>query len=125
MKIDWFALGFSFLGLINVLSGCYEWTWWWRLARPGYLPTLIGWNNTRLLYIVGGTGCLGGGIALTLQSILSVNSVWFFLLGFVLATTVTVILYNARGDQSILELISPIDKGKSKRKNENNVDLEQ
>lgn len=126
-NFDWFGPTFGLLGLLSILSGCYEWTWVWRLAKGGYLPNQIGWNNTRLLYITSGAGGLGVGIALTLQNILSVNSIWFFVLGFALAIVLTVVLYNSRGNQSILDLLTA-GEGKSKgdkKKNEDNEDLEQ
>jgi hypothetical protein len=127
-NFDWFGLTFGLLGLLSMLSGCYEWTWLWRLARGGYLPSTIGWDNTRLFYIVTGAFELGVGIAFTLQSILSVNSIWFFFLSFALAIVLTVILYNSRGNQSILELVAAVGRGKSKhekKKNEEDTDSEQ
>ena len=126
-NFDWFGPTFGLLGLLSILSGCYEWTWVWRLAKGGYLPNQIGWNNTRLLYITSGAGGLGVGIALTLQNILSVNSIWFFVLGFALAIVLSVVLYNSRGNQSILDLLTA-GGGKSKgdkKKNEDNADLKQ
>ena len=121
MKIDWFPLGFIFLGLINVLSGCYEWAWWWRIARQGYFVDLIGWNRTRILYIVNGGLCLGLGIGLGLEGAFSAKSIGFYAVGFALTVALTVVLYNARGNQSIVELF----RGKAKpekRKNEDEAD---
>lgn len=121
-QFDWFGPVFGLLGLLSLLSGCYEWTWFWRLARPGYFPDMIGWKNTRRQYIVGGAGCLGAGIAFTMQSIFSAKSDWFFLLGFVLAMVLSVVLYNARGNQDIRELVPFIGNKNSKNEiqNENN-----
>lgn len=118
---DWFGPTFGLLGLLSMLSGCYEWTWFWRLARGGYSPDQIGWKNSRRLYIVIGVGCLGIGIGFTMQTIFAVKSNWFYHLGFVLATVLTVVLYNARGNQDIRELVPFIgDKNaKTEIKDEN------
>ncbi len=84
-KIDWIAIVFSLVGLITMLSGCYERIWFGRLARNGYLPDQTGWNNTRLLYIFSGGVCLGAGIGVILESVFLQKSGWFFIVGLAVA----------------------------------------
>ncbi len=103
--MDWFYVVFGFFGLLAMLSAVYEWTWIWKLARGGYLPNQVGWHNTRLLYLVGGSGVLGAAISLSLQSLLSSNSVLFFAVGFLLASGLTAILFNSRQNQSIVSFL--------------------
>jgi hypothetical protein len=115
---DWFGIAFGSMGLVNIFSSTYEWTWWWRLAKGGYLPDQIGWAKTRLLYLVGGFGILGVGIALTIQEVFAIKSLSAFLIGFAFSTVVTKLIYESREGQSISELIHLKAKRKPKPKRE-------
>lgn len=98
--MDWFYVIFGLAGLLVLLSAVYEWTWFWKLAKGGYLPDRIGWRNTRLHYLIGGAGCLGAAISLRLQSLFASESAWLFVPGFLIAGALTVALFNARKGQS-------------------------
>ncbi len=79
--IDWFAIGFGLLGIVNILSGCYEWKWWWRLARGFYLPELVGLRTTRLIYMSVGGVMLAIGTALFLQNLFHSTSIIYWVIG--------------------------------------------
>ena len=112
--LDWFALAFGLLGYLHVLSGCYEWQWWWRLARGCYLPELVGWRKTRLIYIGIGCGMLAIGTSLFLQALFSSTSVIYWIVGFLAACFITLLSYNRRSNQSFSDLFKP-DESQEKK----------
>ncbi len=108
--IDWFALGFGLLGLLNILSGCYGWNWWWRLARGMYLPDLVGPQMTRWIYIGVGYVMLAIGITLFLQKLFQSTSMIYWMVGFVAAGLITILTYNTRGYFDLLNENDDKDK---------------
>lgn len=67
--IDWFWMLFAVFGLIQMLSGICGWTWWWKLAKGFYLPDLVGWRRTRLIYALSGLAMFWIGFSFFLQSL--------------------------------------------------------
>jgi hypothetical protein len=63
-------------------------------------------------------GALTIGIGMTLQSLIGVVAIWFFLGGAVFSLVLTILLYNIRGTQSIRELLIAEDKDSPKPQNE-------
>ena len=111
-SFDWFGLVFGLVGIVFVCSSAYEWTWWWRLARGVYLPGFIGWERTRLVYLAAGFGAFGVGSALVIKSVFSMVSFDAFIVGFILSTILTVLIYESREGQSISQVVNIKVKGK-------------
>jgi hypothetical protein len=104
---------FSLIGLVLMLSGCYQWHWlWWD--RGGYLPKKIGYNTTRLYSLITGTLIMGIGIALVLQSLWDTQSNIMYILVYPLVTLINARLYREISKESVLELIKSIFKRKAK-----------
>ncbi|MBL8153363.1 MAG: hypothetical protein JNM70_04195 [Anaerolineae bacterium] len=105
----WIFIGFTVFGIVSILSSSYEWKWWWRfgLNRGIYNLSSIGDNNARRFYWLVGVAMLGLGVGLITKELFNIDTGFVFLLSFPLSLFIGLVIYSARGNQSIKKLFFP------------------
>jgi hypothetical protein len=121
MDMFWFGIIFGAVGLVYLLSGIYNWVWWWKMNRGIYfINKLIGINRIRFFFTAIGTGMIGVAIGIVLGALSSTNGVFTFVVSMIASISITTIWYSAVNNESFFDLLSAeVYKEKPKNDDEN------
>lgn len=103
--MDWFYVFFGLVGLLEILTGIYKWTWLWRHSRGSYAPDQIGMKNTRLTDILSGIVIMGVSLGAIFQDLFAIESWLFFVVSIALTALFAEGLFRAHEDQSLVDFI--------------------